>query len=204
MLREFILCSYIALASSFICWKSQKNISYSFYFCRSNNQYSDIVCIATNTVGDMMFPCMYRIVEPSKFTCHFIKISHQVAKNLGRPWPLWVSLSLSLSWSSFIVGPPEIPFNCSTKALSDTSVQVECNPGFNGGSPQHFLLQMLDISTERQSFNTISNRSSPLFTVSGLTPGSNYTFRMCSGSSAFARTISCGRPLKVITSAAGK
>ncbi|XP_061175636.1 uncharacterized protein LOC133184563 [Saccostrea echinata] len=128
----------------------------------SNNQYADIACIATNMVGDMMFPCLYRIMEPS---------------------------------------PPEIPKNCSTNTLSDTEIQIECTPGFNGGSPQHFLLQMLEGYNDR-NFNTISNHSTPSFRVPGLTPNTNYTFRMCSGSSAFARTISCGGPLMTTTLAA--
>ena len=42
----------------------------TFYmFNRSMGQYSDIACVASNNVGDMMFPCLYRIVEPSKSLC---------------------------------------------------------------------------------------------------------------------------------------
>ncbi|XP_062622196.1 nephrin-like [Saccostrea cucullata] len=128
----------------------------------STSQYADIACIAANMVGDMLFPCLYRIMEPS---------------------------------------PPEIPQNCSLHALSDTEIQIECTPGFNGGSPQHFLLQMLEGYNDR-NFNTISNHSTPSFIVPGLTPNTNYTFRMCSGSSAFARTISCGGSLRATTLAA--
>lgn len=175
----------------------------TFYmFYRSMGQYSDIACVASNNVGDMMFPCLYRIVEPSKSLCR------------TRPTEPWrfhclsiylceFCISLSFVTNRILVGPPEIPLNCSTRTLSQTSVRIECTPGFNGGSPQHFLLQSTDSSQGNSQFHTISNNSSPMFTVDGLTADSNYTLRMCSASSAFARTISCGAPVQATTSPAG-
>ena len=59
---------------------------------------------------------------------------------------------------------------------STDSFQVTCQPGFNGGLPQHFTLTVYKMSTENGELHLSANLSSalPSFTVSGLDPGSKY------------------------------
>ena len=59
---------------------------------------------------------------------------------------------------------------------STDAFQVTCQPGFNGGLPQHFTLTVYKVSPENAELNLSANLSSalPTFTVSGLDPGSKY------------------------------
>ena len=59
---------------------------------------------------------------------------------------------------------------------STDAFQVTCQPGFNGGLPQHFTLTIYKVSPENAELNLSANLSSalPTFTVSGLDPGSKY------------------------------
>jgi hypothetical protein len=59
---------------------------------------------------------------------------------------------------------------------STDSFQVTCQPGFNGGLPQHFTLTVYKMSPENGDLNLSANLSSAMasFTVSGLDPGSKY------------------------------
>jgi hypothetical protein len=48
-------------------------------------------------------------------------------------------------------------------------VQVECNPGFDGGLEQRFLLEVLDVKSGLILIN--ASNSLPIFTITGLNPG---------------------------------
>ncbi|XP_034662612.1 hemicentin-1 isoform X1 [Drosophila subobscura] len=69
-------------------------------------------------------------------------------------------------------GRPEKVHNCTLIHVSVSSLTVTCNDGFNGGLPQHFLMELTDSSTHELKANITS--TNPRFTVSGLTPGSLY------------------------------
>lgn len=73
-------------------------------------------------------------------------------------------------------GKPEAVQNCTVTNESTDSFQVTCQPGFNGGLPQHFTLTVYKVSTDNGELNLAANLSSalPSFTVSGLDPGSKY------------------------------
>ena len=73
-------------------------------------------------------------------------------------------------------GKPEAVQNCSVTNESTDSFQVTCQPGFNGGLPQHFTLTVYKVSPESGELDLSANLSSalPAFTVSGLDPGSKY------------------------------
>lgn len=62
--------------------------------------------------------------------------------------------------------------NCSTANTSKTSFEVRCNPGFNGGIPQSFLLEVRDSADQRVRANLSSEE--PHFNVSELEPGTLY------------------------------
>ena len=64
---------------------------------------------------------------------------------------------------------PESPFNC--KVVNQTAVllEVECEPGFDGGLDQIFHLQVRD-SVSSVVLTNVSNLT-PQFKISGLSPG---------------------------------
>ena len=76
----------------------------------------------------------------------------------------------------FFSGKPEAVQNCSVTNESTDSFQVTCQPGFNGGLPQHFTLTVYKVSPQTGELDLSANLSSalPAFTVSGLDPGSKY------------------------------
>ena len=77
-------------------------------------------------------------------------------------------------------GKPESVQNCSLNPSTD-SFQVSCNPGFNGGLPQHFTLAVYKIKDETPMEPVLAaNMSStlPSFTVSGQLNCINQTVSM--------------------------
>ncbi|XP_023288397.1 nephrin [Orussus abietinus] len=69
-------------------------------------------------------------------------------------------------------GKPEPPYNCTLTNQTTESLSVECSAGFDGGQPQHFLLEVFDQETGSLKANVTSREApSPVFTVHGLGPG---------------------------------
>jgi hypothetical protein len=64
-------------------------------------------------------------------------------------------------------GPPEALENCSIHNRSDTWLHVECDPGFDGGSAQEFVMELWN-----PDFGTLVRRivseTQPSFTVGNL------------------------------------
>ncbi|XP_031843590.1 neural cell adhesion molecule 2 isoform X1 [Nomia melanderi] len=67
-------------------------------------------------------------------------------------------------------GKPESPYNCTLSNQTTRSLSVECFAGFDGGQPQHFLLEVYDQITGKLQAN-ITSRESAAFTVQDLEPG---------------------------------
>ncbi|XP_066594122.1 nephrin-like isoform X2 [Prorops nasuta] len=67
-------------------------------------------------------------------------------------------------------GKPEAPYNCTLTNQTTESLSVECTAGFDGGQPQHFLLEVFDQHTGVLQAN-VSSRENAAFTVQGLEPG---------------------------------
>lgn len=51
-----------------------------------------------------------------------------------------------LPFGSF-AGPPDAPTNCSVVNQTTDSLDVQCLAGFDGGTDQHFLLEVADLQT---------------------------------------------------------
>ena len=64
---------------------------------------------------------------------------------------------------TFFIGPPDPPTNCSVVNQTTDSLEVQCLPGFNGGLPQTFLLEVTDIQTKLLLANATD--TIPEFTV---------------------------------------
>ncbi|XP_045133335.1 nephrin-like [Portunus trituberculatus] len=71
-------------------------------------------------------------------------------------------------------GPPDPPRNCSIANQTSEALVVECTPGFDGGLPQHFVMEAWDDGA------LLSNTSSlaPEFVVRGLEAGMGVTLKV--------------------------
>ena len=65
--------------------------------------------------------------------------------------------------------PPAPPTNCGILNQTTDVLQVECEPGFDGGLDQYFLLDVVDALTMMMLANVSSSR--PAFAITGLNPG---------------------------------
>lgn len=50
-------------------------------------------------------------------------------------------------------GKPDPVADCKSINISSDSVQLSCRPGYDGGLPQHFLVEVMDLKTGRRIFN---------------------------------------------------
>ncbi|XP_046401972.1 nephrin-like isoform X2 [Ischnura elegans] len=66
-------------------------------------------------------------------------------------------------------GRPDPVHNCSILNQTAESLHVECTEGFDGGLPQHFVMEVFDTQTHALVSN-VTNRT-PVFTVGGLESG---------------------------------
>ncbi|XP_032679433.1 synaptogenesis protein syg-2-like isoform X2 [Odontomachus brunneus] len=74
-------------------------------------------------------------------------------------------------------GKPEAPYNCTLTNQTTESLSVECTAGFDGGQPQHFLLEVFDQHTKVLQAN-VTSRENAAFTVQGLEPGKVLDMRL--------------------------
>ena len=89
-----------------------------------------------------------------------------------------------------LLGPPEIPVNCST-TVNDSDIQVNCKPGFNGGSTQHFVLQKLG----EFEFETLLTADNPNFRFRSY---ENVTIRICAFNDDFKNIQHCAIPSDIM------
>lgn len=71
--------------------------------------------------------------------------------------------------------PPETPTNCSVWHEAGTAgeVMVVCKPGWDGGLPQNFSLEVR-VKGSEEILAALSGQPIPHFTVTGLAPGTEY------------------------------
>jgi hypothetical protein len=54
------------------------------------------------------------------------------------------------------------------------SLHVECLESFDGGLPQSFVMELLELPGLRPRYNVTVARGPPMFDIYGLEPGSSY------------------------------
>ncbi|KAJ0173851.1 hypothetical protein K1T71_011000 [Dendrolimus kikuchii] len=64
--------------------------------------------------------------------------------------------------------------NCTVANQSIDSLYVECVENFDGGLPQTFLMELLELPSLAIRYNVSTNRTPPYFEVKGLPPGVSY------------------------------
>lgn len=70
-------------------------------------------------------------------------------------------------------GRPDPVQNCTVHNQTLSTLHVVCAPGFDGGLPQLFTMEVTDAATNFVVANT-TNSQAPRFTVTGLRPGTGY------------------------------
>lgn len=58
------------------------------------------------------------------------------------------------------------------------SLQIECMEGFDGGLPQSFLMEVLELPSLRLKSNISTYKAPPVFYVEGLEPGASYRIKL--------------------------
>lgn len=72
-------------------------------------------------------------------------------------------------------GKPDTPSNCTvTTNMTEKSLHVSCESGFDGGLPQEFVCEVLTNDSSQLKWN-ITNRRVPEFTISGVEHDLEYT-----------------------------
>ncbi|XP_022903611.1 neural cell adhesion molecule 2 isoform X2 [Onthophagus taurus] len=77
-------------------------------------------------------------------------------------------------------GKPFPLLNCSMMNQTSDSLQVECTENFDGGLPQGFLMEVLELPSLRSSLNVTTDRTPPHFYADGLEPGASYRIMLYS------------------------
>ncbi|XP_065207097.1 nephrin-like isoform X2 [Planococcus citri] len=76
-------------------------------------------------------------------------------------------------------GKPDTPHNCSLSKLSESSYQISCESGFDGGLPQEFICEVHKNGTDRAVWN-ITNLRSPDFTITAIEHNIEYLIKVYS------------------------
>ncbi|CAG9837580.1 unnamed protein product [Diabrotica balteata] len=64
--------------------------------------------------------------------------------------------------------------NCTLINQTSNSMQVDCMEGFDGGLPQSFLMEVLELPSLRPRLNLTTYRTPPVFSANGLDAGASY------------------------------
>lgn len=74
---------------------------------------------------------------------------------------------------SFAGRPAQLQ-NCTIQNQTFNSLQVDCMEGFDGGLPQSFFMEILELPTLRPRLNLTTYRMPPTFIANGLDAGTSY------------------------------
>ncbi|XP_065206012.1 MAM domain-containing glycosylphosphatidylinositol anchor protein 1-like isoform X2 [Planococcus citri] len=75
-------------------------------------------------------------------------------------------------------GRPFPLINCSITNQTEDSLQVQCMENFDGGLPQNFLMELLEIPNMESKFNVSVNGRPPLFYLHGIESSASYKVKL--------------------------
>lgn len=61
---------------------------------------------------------------------------------------------------------------------TDEALQVQCSENFDGGLPQSFLMELLEMPHLQPTFNVTLNQPPPYFTLHGIKSSSSYKVKL--------------------------
>ena len=71
-------------------------------------------------------------------------------------------------------GKPDPVKNCTTTNVNNSAFQISCSPGFNGGLPQNFTIQVIENETLEEKVVFRGDSTDPNFTVTNLKDSTDY------------------------------
>lgn len=71
-------------------------------------------------------------------------------------------------------GKPFKLLNCTIVNQTTDSIQIECLENFDGGLPQHFFMELLELPSLKSRFNITTFAIPPKFNIEGIEPGQSY------------------------------
>lgn len=77
-----------------------------------------------------------------------------------------------------VSGRPSHLQNCTVMNQTSESLQIECMEGFDGGLPQSFLMEVLELPSLRLKSNISTYKAPPVFYIEGLEPGASYRIKL--------------------------
>lgn len=99
------------------------------YLPQSDSEFVTLACWAFNAVGQQKSPCLVHIIPASKFLLLICIRS------------ILITLFKILNICWLFTEIPDPPRSCEIR--NDTTLEVLCSAGFNGGLDQHFLLEVI-------------------------------------------------------------
>jgi len=108
--------------------------------------YGTISCWAKNSIGTQKSPCVFQIVAAGKHPTLAQRVPSTSSSSSALSQLIGVDVTLS-------AGRPFPLQNCSVTNQSVDSLQVDCLEGFDGGLPQGFMLELVELNTLRLARN---------------------------------------------------
>lgn len=79
-------------------------------------------------------------------------------------------------YSIVAAGAPDPVRNCSVFNITEDSIRVDCDEGYDGGLKQHFLLEIYDTTERSSSLRANITSTTPNFHLNQLQPAHTYLF----------------------------
>ncbi|KDR21492.1 hypothetical protein L798_04051, partial [Zootermopsis nevadensis] len=124
--------------------------------------YGTLACWGSNAVGHQRSPCIFQVVAADYKSGSSDKSSV--------PSELFLDLLDYIEYE----GRPFPLINCSVVNQTSDSLHVECLESFDGGLPQSFLMELLELPSLRPRYNVTVARGPPVFDIYGMEPGASY------------------------------
>lgn len=132
---------------------SDESQSVAQYVPMTELDYGSLLCWGINELGRQEQPCVFSLL-PAGTTCAITLLSQNI----------------------LFAGKPDPVSNCSVENRTHTAVIISCQPGYNGGAPQQFVLQIIPSAFQPSLDiqNKIENIHHPHFRIENLPPGTEY------------------------------
>nr|XP_046911450.1 uncharacterized protein LOC124492570 isoform X3 [Dermatophagoides farinae] len=171
-----------------ICKAGQKII-----YGAARHETVNIICELESDPSEVEFFWSYNGTgsEPRRETATLKYESNGPQSSLGRYTPhtefdygtiyCWGRNSVGVqskpcAYSIVAAGSPDPVRNCSVFNVTEDSMRVDCDEGYDGGLVQHFLLEIYDTTERNSALRANVTASTPQFHLNNLQPAHTYLF----------------------------
>lgn len=96
-----------------------------------DQDYGSLTCQGTNEVGEQSQPCVFQVILAG---LNILPLTYYLS------FPIRNTSNISIY---FHIGLPSTVKNCSISNQTQHSLELQCIPGYDGGLPQVFLLELI-------------------------------------------------------------